>query len=103
MKHESVHALFSRIASELPANIAIDGGVRQVSYGELEEKSNSLANFLLAHGAAAGTPVAVVSDDRVEIIIAILGILKAGCVFAPLDPKLPAKRLAAMISLLAPG
>ena len=59
MKHESVQAIFSRIASTLPTNIAIEVGSRQVSYVELEEKSNSLANFLLANGATAGSPVAV--------------------------------------------
>ncbi len=102
MKHESVHAIFSRIASALPNHIAIEVGPRQVSYVELEEKSNSLANFLLANGAAAGSPVAVLTEDRVEILTAVLGILKAGCVFAPLDPKIPEKRLEAMMSLLAP-
>ncbi|HEX5885059.1 MAG TPA: AMP-binding protein, partial [Pyrinomonadaceae bacterium] len=102
MKHESVHSFFSRIASELPTNVAIAAGPRQVSYRELEERSNSLANFLLAKGAAAGAPVAVLTDDRVEILIAILGVLKAGCVFAPLDPNVPDRRLEAMISLLAP-
>ncbi|HEY0366789.1 MAG TPA: amino acid adenylation domain-containing protein, partial [Pyrinomonadaceae bacterium] len=102
MKHESVQAIFSRIASQVPTNIAIEVGSRQVSYVELEEKSNSLANFLLANGATAGSPVAVLTEDRVEILIAVLGILKAGCVFAPLDPKVPEKRLEAMMSLLAP-
>src|SRR5690349_4271414 len=102
MKHQSVHSFFSQIASELPGNIAIAAGPRQVSYRELEERSNSLANFLLANGASAGGPVAVLTDDRVEILIAVLGILKAGCVFAPLDPNIPDKRLEAMISLLGP-
>jgi amino acid adenylation domain-containing protein len=102
MTHESVHSFFSRIASELPANVAIAAGPRQLSYRDLEEKSNTLANFLLANGTSPATPVAVLTDDRVEILIAILGILKARCVFAPLDPKIPEKRLDAMISLLAP-
>ena len=102
MKHEYVHSFFSRIASEVPGNIAIAAGPRQVSYRELEERSNSLANFLLAKGASTGAPVAVLTEDRVEILIAILGILKAGCVFAPLDPNIPEKRLEVMISLLSP-
>jgi len=91
MKHENVHSFFSRIASEVPSNIAIAAGMRQVSYRELEERSNSLANFLLAKGAAKGAPVAIVTNDRVEIVVGILGILKARCVFAPLDPQLPEK------------
>src|SRR5215213_2380459 len=102
MKHESVHSFFSRIASELPDNIAISAGLRQVSYRDLEARSNRLANFLLAKGASTGSPVAVLTDDRVEILIAVLGILKGRCVFAPLNPKIPQKRLEAMISLLAP-
>ncbi|HET7287805.1 MAG TPA: amino acid adenylation domain-containing protein, partial [Pyrinomonadaceae bacterium] len=102
MKHENVHSFFSRIASDFPSNIAISAGPREVSYRELEERSNSLANFLLAKGASAGSPVAVLTEDRVEIIIALLGILKARCVFAPLDPNIPDKRLQAMLSLLRP-
>ncbi|HEY3581938.1 MAG TPA: amino acid adenylation domain-containing protein, partial [Pyrinomonadaceae bacterium] len=102
MKHENVHSFFSRIASEHPGNIAIATGARQVSYRELEERSNSLANFLLAKGAAKGAPVAILTSDRVAIIVAILGILKARCVFAPLDPQIPEKRREAMMSLLAP-
>ena len=102
MKRENVHSCFSRIASELPTNIAIAAGPRQISYRELEERSNSLANFLLANGASAAASVAVLTNDRVAILIAILGILKARCVFAPLDQNTPEKRLAAMISLLEP-
>src|SRR5690242_7552282 len=102
MKRENVHSCFSRIASELPTNIAIAAGPRRISYRELEERSNSLANFLLANGASAAAPVAVLTNDRVEILIAVLGILKARCVFAPLDPHTPEKKLAAMISLLEP-
>src|SRR5690349_24670871 len=98
MKHQSVHSFFSQIASEHPTNIAIAAGPRQISYRELEERSNSLANFLLANGASAAAPVAVLTNDRVEILIAVLGILKARCAFAPLDPTIPEKRLAAMIS-----
>src|SRR5689334_3515184 len=100
MTHENVHSFVSRIASEFSGNIAIAAGARQVTYRELEERSNSLANFLLAHGASAGAPVALFTTDRIQIVTSILGILKARCVFAPLDPQLPEKRRAAMMSLL---
>src|SRR5690242_20643379 len=102
MEHENVHSFVSWIASGFPGNIAIAAGARRVSYRELEERSNSLANFLLAKGASAGAPVAILTTDRVQILISILGILKARCVFAPLDPQLPEKRREAMMSLLAP-
>src|SRR5689334_24393985 len=100
MTHENVHSFVSRIASEFPGNIAIVAGARQVSYRELEERSNSLANFLLANGASGGAPVAILTNNRVQILISTLGILKARCVFAPLDPQLPENRREAMMSLL---
>ena len=97
MKHENVHDLFSQAAEKYASRAAIECGARTVSYGELENKSNNLANFLLSIGASKGDLVAVMSEDPVEVITSIIGILKAGCAFVPLDPIIPEKRIRAMM------
>lgn len=93
MTHQSVQELFSQTAARLGDRAAVERGDFVLSYGELEAHSNNVANFLLSSGAAKGSVVAVMSLDSVTIITALIGILKAGCVFVPLDPDIPEQRL----------
>jgi non-ribosomal peptide synthetase component F len=82
--------------------VALDRSGRRVSYAELEAESNRLANFLLDSGAGKGTMVALLSDDSRWIITGILGVLKAGAVFVPLDPSFPDERLRLMSEQVKP-
>jgi amino acid adenylation domain-containing protein len=93
---------FSKTAEKFSNNTAIDCGQRQFTYGEIETQSNKLANFLIEHGASKGSLVAILAKDSVKVIIAIIGILKAGCVFVPLVPDLPDDRIHAIITEVAP-
>src|SRR5215212_93276 len=86
MAYESVQEMFSRMAAQFGPQPAIERGGRLVTYANLEAESNRLANFLLDGGAGKETMVGLVSDDPVCIITGILGVLKAGAVFVPLDP-----------------
>jgi amino acid adenylation domain-containing protein len=97
VKRERVHNLFSMAAERLETAVAVDYGGRRIQYRELEEKSNNLANFLIASGARKGLIVAILVEDGIEMITAIIAILKAGCIFVPLDSKLPEIRLASMV------
>jgi amino acid adenylation domain-containing protein len=81
---------------------AIECGDRRVSYDELDQNANKLANCLLANGLAKGSIVAVILSDRIQIITALIGILRAGCVFVPLDSDGPEARRDQMIENLAP-
>jgi amino acid adenylation domain-containing protein len=101
IKHESVHEVFSNIASKYRANVAIECGDRRVTYGELEDRSNNLANFLICSGARAGSMIALLAKDSINVVTAILAALKARCVFVPLDPSFPQKRLELMLSDIA--
>jgi len=98
MKYKGVHTLFSEIAVRMPSALAVEYGDQQIRYGELEAKTNNLANFLIASGAPRGSIVAILAEDTIEIITAIIAILKAGCVFVPLDPRLPERRLTAIVA-----
>ncbi|HEV2707576.1 MAG TPA: amino acid adenylation domain-containing protein [Pyrinomonadaceae bacterium] len=102
MRHEGVHELFSAKAQDCASHVAIEGGARRLTYGELEGAANALANLLISFATPRGSLVAILSDDSVANIVGMIGILKAGCVFVPLDPKIPQKRLQAIIAETSP-
>ena len=103
MRLESVHDEFSRIAAAFPGDVALAAPDGPVTYGDLETRSNELANRLLAAGAGRGDRVAVVAGSSVATIAALLAVFKAGCVFVPLDPSAPAARLEAMVDEVSPA
>src|SRR6185503_18191295 len=103
MSYESVQEIFSRTAEKYGPQVAIERGNQRVSYAEVEAQSNRLANYLLDQGVSSGTMVGLFTDDSVQIIIAILGVLKAGGVFVPLDPTFPEQRLRTMSSQVQPA
>ena len=94
--------MFSRMAAEFGPQAAIERGRRRVTYANLEAESNRLANFLLQSGVGKGTMVGLLTDDPVRIITGILGALKAGAVFVPLDPTFPDGRLRMMSERVEP-
>jgi amino acid adenylation domain-containing protein len=102
MKFESVQELFSQAAGKFKDNVAIERLPDRLTYGELEESSNRLANYLISIGVAKGSIVAILADDSIEVTTAIIATLKAGCVFLPLDPGIPEKRLQVIVSKASP-
>jgi amino acid adenylation domain-containing protein len=74
-----------------------------LSHAELYRRSNRLARRLREDGAEKGAVVAVGVEDPVERIAAILGVMKAGCVFAPLEASFPPKRLEAAVLEISPA
>ncbi|MGP4029200.1 non-ribosomal peptide synthetase [Actinomadura sp. 3N407] len=95
---ESVMELFTAHAERTPeATALIADGVR-LSYGELERRANRLARYLVGRGAGAEVPVAVVMERGAELIVALLAVLKAGSAYLPIDPAVPAERIAYMLA-----
>jgi amino acid adenylation domain-containing protein len=90
---KTIHRLFEMQVDKTPDSIAIVGVIhelpRQITYQELNEKSNQLAHYLVEQRVAPGEPVGMLIDRSPEMIIGILGILKAGCGYVPLNPKAP--------------
>jgi amino acid adenylation domain-containing protein len=103
MKQGFVHQVFSQLAEEDGDRLAIDDnrGTR-VTYGQLEESANRLASYLLSE-VGSGSVVAIITEDTVTVITAILASLKAGCIFVPLDPRLPRKRLEMLMAQVEPA
>ncbi|MCP4655668.1 MAG: AMP-binding protein, partial [bacterium] len=93
----TVGALVTAQARRAPAAVAILCGHRALSYGELDARANRLAHRLKALGVGPEVPVGIAAERGPEVVVGLLGILKAGGVSLPLDPALPAQRLAFML------
>ncbi|MBT9315784.1 non-ribosomal peptide synthetase [Leptothoe spongobia] len=93
---ETLHQQFSAQAQRTPDAIAvIDGDDRQQSltYRELDALSSQLACYLQSHGVGPAIPVGLCMERCVDLMVAILGILKAGGIYVPVDPIYPETRL----------
>ncbi|WP_163266791.1 non-ribosomal peptide synthetase/type I polyketide synthase [Chelativorans alearense] len=103
-----VFELFARKAGEHPDAIAAEHGGASITYGALEARSNQLARHIQARLFIPGQRVALALDRSIEMLIALLAIMKAGHAYVPLDPDHPEARLrqtmeAADISALVCG
>uniref|UniRef100_UPI00286DC370 condensation domain-containing protein n=1 Tax=Chamaesiphon sp. VAR_69_metabat_338 TaxID=2964704 RepID=UPI00286DC370 len=94
---ECIDRVFVRQVAESGEAIALIYQDRQLTYRELNERANRLANYLLAIGVKSGELVGIAVDRSIETIVAMLGILKAGGAYLPLDLSYPAARLAYML------
>ena len=93
---------FEAHASASPDMVAIASEERQVTYGELNRTADRIANGLTEAGVVAGCLVGVLLDRSPELIAGLLAIWKAGGVYLPLDPSVPAERIALMLDDAAP-
>lgn len=93
----TVQALFERQARRTPDSIAVECESTRLTYRELDQRASRLAAHLQSLGAAPGALVGVCVERSVEMVVAVLGILKTGAAYVPLDPAFPAARLALMI------
>ena len=92
-----VHELFEAQVERTPSAIAVVAGDRQLTYAELNERANQLARFLRRFGIGPDSLVGLCLDRSLEMIVGILGVLKAGAGYVPMDPSYPADRLAFML------
>lgn len=88
-----VHTRFEEHAAATPDAVAVHWAGRQVTYAELDVRANRFAHFLAARGHGRGAKVGVCLDYSVDLLVAILGTLKAGAAYVPFDPAYPAARL----------
>ncbi|MBQ4816178.1 non-ribosomal peptide synthetase [Bacillus pumilus] len=91
--HEPFHVQFSRQAKETPDAIAVMDNQRKLTYRELEEMSNALGSELKVRGVEKEKTVALILDRSVYVIVSMLGVMKAGGAFVPIDPAFPAERI----------
>ena len=92
-KNKSIAVLFSEQAAKTPDSTALIFEDIQLSYRQLEERSNQLANYLKKKGVGPETLVPVCIERSADLITGILGILKAGGTYVPLDSEYPEDRI----------
>ncbi|HEX8288570.1 MAG TPA: amino acid adenylation domain-containing protein [Pyrinomonadaceae bacterium] len=92
------HQLFEQQAAEHPDRTAIICNGKQLSYGELNARANQLAAHLRSRGVVPETLIPICVDRSIEMAIGILGILKSGAAYVPIDPAYPAERIEFMLS-----
>jgi amino acid adenylation domain-containing protein len=93
-----IHELFEEQAKRTPQAIAVMFGEEELSYGELDERSGQLARYLRRLGVAAGARSAICIEPSVEMVVGLLGILKAGAAYVPIDPNYPQERISFMLA-----
>jgi amino acid adenylation domain-containing protein len=98
-----IHELFMARAAALPQAPAVSCGAQALTYGELDARSNRLANHLRSLGVGPEVRVALCLGRTPEMVVALLGVLKAGGAYVPLDPGHPAERLALVLADAAPA
>ena len=96
------HVLFEEQVARAPASLAVCDEWRQLSYEHLNGQANQLARELRARGVGLGDLVAVCVERSVDMVAALLAVLKAGAAYVPLDPNYPPQRLDEMLRDVAP-
>ncbi|WP_129645515.1 non-ribosomal peptide synthetase [Peristeroidobacter agariperforans] len=97
-----IHRLFEEQVARTAQATAVEHEGRSLSYSELNQRANQLAQFLRARGVGPDRPVAVCFERGLDMVVALLGALKAGGAYLPLDPNYPAERLQQMVEDATP-
>ena len=92
-----VHQLIEEQVARTPDRVAATFGGRTLTYAELDRRANAVAARLQAHGAGPDARVAICVRRSLEMLVGLLGILKAGAAYVPLDPAYPRDRLTLML------
>ncbi|MCP4117659.1 MAG: amino acid adenylation domain-containing protein [Desulfobacteraceae bacterium] len=98
-----LHTVLEQTSKQFPGHTAVEHGDRRLSYGALHDAADRLAVELQARGAGRDTIVALYFENSMEFIAAVLGVMKAGAVFMPLDPSFPARRIEMMLEKTMPS
>jgi amino acid adenylation domain-containing protein len=92
-----IHELVEAQVERAPEAIAVRQEKRSLTYRDLNTRANQLAHYLRKQGVGSGVRVGICLESSPELVVALLGVLKAGGACVPLDPNYPAERLAYML------
>ncbi|MBU2849930.1 amino acid adenylation domain-containing protein [Acidithiobacillus ferrivorans] len=95
---QCVHALFEACARSVPDHVAVVFGDAEITYGVLDKRANRLAHYLRSYGLTPDSMVGLMVERSIDMVVAMLGILKAGAAYVPLDPAYPQDRLDFMVT-----
>jgi amino acid adenylation domain-containing protein len=94
---ECIHTLIGRQAQKTPQDVAVIMDKASLTYGQLNEQANQVANYLRQMGVGPETLVGLCLDRSLDMVVGLLGILNAGGAYVPLDPAYPQERLHFML------
>ena len=97
----SIIGLFLDQVARTPDAEAIRFGDRALTYRELDQRANQMAARLAGAGVTANQVVVLAMEHSIEVVCAILGVLKAGAAYAPVDPSIPRERLVSILRDIA--
>ncbi len=92
-QHTSIHSWIEKMATTFPNKKAVVYQDKSITYSALNSKANRLANILLSNNIKPSSPIGLYTARGLEMIIGIVGILKAGAAYLPLDPEYPEERI----------
>ncbi|WP_405774633.1 non-ribosomal peptide synthase/polyketide synthase [Streptomyces sp. NBC_00859] len=95
--------LFAAHVARRPHAVAVAADGIEITYGELDARAAQLGRYLSERGVRPESVVAVCLDRGIDLMVALLGVLKAGGAYMPIDPDYPADRIAYMLSDAAPA
>jgi len=91
-KNKTIPEVFYQAANQFADRIALSFNGGMMTYRQLNEQSNQIAHLLIANGLQKGDYVAIVMERSKETVVALLGVLKAGGIYVPIDPSYPKER-----------
>ena len=94
---QCLHQLFESQAQETPNSVAIVSGEERLSYRDLDERANQVAHYLKSRGVEPHSLVGIYMERSADHLICLLGVLKAGAVYVPLEPRSPKLRTALLL------
>ena len=97
LSKDLIHGRFEAQAALTPEAVAVNLADRRLTYRELNHRANQLAHYLRARNIGPDVFVGICSDRTVELVVGLLGILKAGGTYVPIDPQYPPERRAFML------
>ncbi|WP_327071270.1 non-ribosomal peptide synthase/polyketide synthase [Kitasatospora sp. NBC_01302] len=103
LPERSVAELFAEQVRRTPEAVALEAGRQRLSYRELDDRAEALARRLLALGARVESPVGVLMDRCVGLVVAQLALARTGAVYLPLDGRAPRERLRRMLDQAGAG
>ncbi|HZO76365.1 MAG TPA: amino acid adenylation domain-containing protein [Ktedonobacteraceae bacterium] len=94
---QCIHQLFEAQVERTPDDLAVSHGRDRLTYSELNRRANQLAHYLQQRGAGPEVFIGICVERSLDLIVGLLGILKAGAAYVPLDPNYPRERLMFML------
>jgi amino acid adenylation domain-containing protein len=95
---QSIPERFEKIVRKYPDRLAIKGSDQSLTYDELNQAANRIGHAIFEKRGGSNQPVAILMEHGASVLVSVLGVLKSGGIYVPLDPSYPLERLRFMMS-----